>query len=173
MENRLKSTENLSKYQPPRDLEIYCLALVSQDVKGNKSAAQRLTKIDTGKFNYAWKTKQEFRLWYMNLCFDILASNSAIPPYALMSAILDKDVMAIRTYYELTGQLKNRLEHSGEVKGGEQRIIIIRNESKAESLPRPVHLQQDAISGHGSRLGDGEVNVRNISGNDILRADTK
>lgn len=112
------------KYQPPRDLELYCYALVSQDVKGNKLEAERVSKVDKGKFYWAWKNHPEFRAWYMDLCFQILTNNSAIPAYALMGSVIDKDVQAIRTFYELTGQLKNKVEHSGEVKGGSPTLIV-------------------------------------------------
>ena len=42
MENQLKSTEKISEYQPKRDLELFCYALVSEQCKGNKDAAERL-----------------------------------------------------------------------------------------------------------------------------------
>ena len=103
MQNRI---EKSNTYQPNRDLEIFCYALVHQDVKGNKEAAERLSGVCKGKFYYHYKNDENFRRWYSELCFSILKHNEAIPPYALMGAIIDKDVQAIRTYYELIGKLK-------------------------------------------------------------------
>lgn len=100
-----EKTEKISNYQPNRDLERFCYALVSEDIKGNKTAAQRLSKVDRCKFEYAWRTKPEFRKWYSDLCFTVLSKNSAIPAYALLGAIINKDVQAIRTFYELEGRL--------------------------------------------------------------------
>lgn len=116
--------ENLNKYQPPRDLELFCYALISIDVKGNKRKAQELSKVDKGKFYYAYKTSEEFRHWFSELCFSILAQNEAIPPHALLGAISNRDVQAIRTYYELIGKLKSKIEHSGRVEGDGNKFII-------------------------------------------------
>jgi hypothetical protein len=111
-----KLTEILKNYQPSKDLERFCQALILPDVKGNKSRASQLTNIDPGKFYYAYRTNSDFRLWFANLCFSVLGENAAIPPYALLGAIIDKDVQAIRTYYELTGKLKQHLDITGEIK---------------------------------------------------------
>lgn len=108
MKNRIKLAEKVDKYQPPRDLEIFCLALVHQDVKGNKLEAERLTKVSKSKFYYYYRTSEAFRHWYSELCFSILKLNEAIPPYALLGAVIERDVQAIRTYYELIGKLKGQ-----------------------------------------------------------------
>jgi hypothetical protein len=100
--------DKITKYQPSRELELFCYALIHQDVKGNKEAAERLSGVKKGKFYWAYKTDEDFRHWYSELCFSILKHNEAIPPYALMGAIIDKDVSAIRTYYELIGKLKGQ-----------------------------------------------------------------
>ena len=99
--------DKLHEYQPDRELELFCYALIHQDVKGNKDAAERLSGVKKGKFYWAYKTNEAFRHWFSELCFSILKHNEAIPPYALMGAVIDKDVQAIRTYYELIGKLKN------------------------------------------------------------------
>lgn len=100
--------ENLNKYHPRRELEIFAYALVSIDIKGNELAAERLTKVGRFKFRYAMQTNPEFRQWYSDLCYQVLLKNEAIPTYALMGAIIDKDVQAIRTYYELIGKIKKQ-----------------------------------------------------------------
>jgi len=114
MQNRIEKKEKSHNYQPSRELELFCYALISEQVKGNKARAQELTRVDKGKFYYAWRHHAEFRAWYTKLCFDILTHNAAIPAYALLSAIVGKDVQAIRTYYELTGQLKHIVKTEGE-----------------------------------------------------------
>ena len=50
-----KRIQDFSGYQPTRELELFCNALVSQDVMGNKDKAERLSGIDKGRFHYAWK----------------------------------------------------------------------------------------------------------------------
>ena len=169
---RLRSDSELNKYKPKRELEIFAHALISQDVKGNELAAERLTKISRHKFRWAMQTSRDFRLWYSDLCFSILAKNEAIPPYALLGAILDKDVQAIRTYYELTGRLNNKIEHSGRIEG-ERNIIIIRNENKTEALAGQVSVLESTISSNDVGLGNRQVDVAHIAGNDVQRDDTK
>ena len=67
----------------------------------------------------------------------------------------------------------NKVEHFGKVEGADTKIIIIRDGDKAKALSRQVHIQQGEVSGNGVVLGDGQVNVRNTPGYDILRADTE
>lgn len=74
----------------------------------------------------------------------------------------------------LNDELKKELEGNSPIgMGGETRIIIIRDGNKTETLSRQVPLQQGEVSSDGKLVGNGEVNVRNTAGNDILRADTK
>jgi hypothetical protein len=53
------------------------------------------------------------------------------------------------------------------------KIIIIRDGNKAQAVSGQVHLQQGEIPSDGVVVGDGKVNVRNLPGYDILRADTE
>ena len=109
LSNAQKELNNkFNNYRPSRDLEIFCHCLVTPEVKGNKKLAMELTKVDKGKFYWAIEHKPEFRLWFLDLCLRILINNAEIPPYALLGAIMDKDVGAIRLYYELTGKLNGK-----------------------------------------------------------------
>ena len=97
-----------SEYTPPSDVRQFCYALVSEGIKGNKLEAERVTKVDKGKFYYHWRKHPEFRAWYHDLCLQILGTNAAIPPVALLGQIVRGDTQAIRTYYELMGKLKGQ-----------------------------------------------------------------
>lgn len=82
-------------------------------------------------------------------------------------------IKALELAYKLKDLLRDKIEHSGKIEGDGTKIIIIRDGNKTQAIPRPIHFQQGEVSGDDKLLGNGEVNVRNISGNDILRADTK
>jgi hypothetical protein len=110
--------QKFNDYQPNKDLERFCYCLVTNQVRGNKDLAMTLTHVDKGKFYYAIRTNPLFCMWYLKLCMSILINNAEIPPYALLGAIMDKDVAALRLYYELTGQNK------GEDKGSEHKTFI-------------------------------------------------
>jgi len=77
--NTLDKKKELNEYKPKRDLELFCYALISPDVKGNKDKAQQISGIDKGKFYWAWHNHPEFREWFSQLCFSVLKTNEAIP----------------------------------------------------------------------------------------------
>lgn len=106
MRDRLKDEEISNAYEPKRDIKMFCYALVSEGVKGNKEAAERVSGVRKGKFYWLWRTEPRFRAWYHDLCLQILGTNAAIPPVALLGQIIRGDTQAIRTYYELIGKLK-------------------------------------------------------------------
>jgi hypothetical protein len=117
--------KKVNDYQPSRELELFCQALVSEPVKGNKAGAERLTGINKFRFDHACRTNPEFREWYLKFCFDFLISHSAVPAYALLGKIMEKDVQAIRTFYEMTGQLKHVYKNESDVV--EQKIPTVVN----------------------------------------------
>lgn len=58
--------------------------------------------------------------------------------------------------------------------GSETKVIIVRdNGNKTQAIPGQVCIQQEPLPSNGIQLGNREVNVRNLAGNDILRADTE
>lgn len=98
-----------SEYIPPFSMRKFIEALISEEVKGNKTEAERRTGVKRERFYYYFNRYPEFRKWFSNQCDKVLGKNEAIPPYALMSAIIKGDVQAIRTYYELIGKLKHQI----------------------------------------------------------------
>jgi len=75
---------------------------------------------------------------------------------------------------KLKDLLRDKVEHSGKVEGGETRIIVIReNGNKTQTIPGQIRIQQGEVSGNDKLMGDGQINVRNLAGNDILRANTE
>lgn len=124
---------NSDKYIPPIEMRHFVQALLSEQVKGNKTEAERRTGVSRGRFYYYFE-KPEFRKWFSGQCDLIFGRNEAIPPYALMNAIIQGDVQAIRTFYELRGKLKHQLEHSGKIEGPEHRITNIILNLKPEEL---------------------------------------
>jgi len=61
--------------------------------------------------------KLEFRQWFNDQCDKVLLINQASVAGSLLSMATKGDVSAIRTYYELIGKLKNKIEHSGKIQG--------------------------------------------------------
>lgn len=140
MEKRLNSiktdgTKN-NTYTPTIEMRLFVQTLLSEEVKGNKTEAERRTGVRREVFYYYFKRHPEFRKWFSEQCDAFLGINEAIPSYMLMKKILEGDVQAIRTYYELRSKLKQHLEHSGEIKGGETRLILITPKERKENANR-------------------------------------
>lgn len=96
-------------YCPPIEMRHFVQALLSEDVKGNKAEAERRTGVDRGRFYYHFREHLEFRQWFSEQCDLFLGKNEAIPAYSLLSQIVQGDVPAIRTYYELRGKIKSQM----------------------------------------------------------------
>ena len=105
-------------YQPSVALRRYVQVLLSDGVSGNKSKAEQVSGVRRQRF-YKGMAKPEFRNWFNAQCDKVLLVNQARVTSALMSSIVKGDVSAIRTYYELIGKLKNKLERSGRLGGGD------------------------------------------------------
>jgi hypothetical protein len=103
-------------YQPSVPLRQFVQALLSDDVSGNKSKAEKITGVRRQRF-YQNMAKAEFRQWFNEQCDKVLLINQATVAGSLLSMATKGDVTAIRTYYELIGKLKNKLEHSGKIQG--------------------------------------------------------
>ncbi len=96
----------LDKYIPSTKLRIFVQCLLSEEVKGNKIEAERRTGVRRQLFYWYFEKSSEFRKWFSDQCDKFLGLNQAIPSHMLMKKILEGDVQAIRTYYELLGKLK-------------------------------------------------------------------
>ena len=105
-------------YQPSFALRQFVQALLSGEVGGNKTKAEMVSGVRRQRF-YNNMAKPEFRNWFNAQCDKVLLVNQARVTSALMSSIVKGDVSAIRTYYELIGKLKNKLERSGRLGGGD------------------------------------------------------
>ena len=105
-----------TEYIPTIDMRKYVNILLSEEVKGNKTEAARISGVDKGRFYYHFRRNKYFREWFAEQCDAFLGVNQAIPSYMLMKKVLDGDVQAIRTYYEIAGKIKQT------VKGGDVNI---------------------------------------------------
>jgi hypothetical protein len=105
--------EKTHTYQPPEDLRRFVEVLLSEDVKGNKKLASELTHVRREKFYAHYRRNADFRAWVSEQCDMLLGHYEVIAGYSLLSALLQKDVMAIRTYYELRGKLKHIIKSEG------------------------------------------------------------
>ena len=115
MENRLKLADKIDKYEPPFEIRWFVQTLISEEVKGNKLEAEKRTGVSRGKFYYYFNKYPEFRKWFSEQCEIFLAKNEAIPSFMLMKKILDGDVQAIRTYYELAKKLRGYHEFKNQI----------------------------------------------------------
>lgn len=93
-------------YIPCVELRRFVQALLSPDVAGNKSEAQRISGVRRGRFYAAMYHEPAFRQWFSDECDRFLAGNEAVSSTALMRKIQRGDTVAIRTYYELRGKLR-------------------------------------------------------------------
>ncbi len=102
-------------YQPSVALRQFVQALLTDDVSGNKSKAETVSGVRRQRF-YKNMKKPEFRSWFSRQCDEALLVNQARVTSSLLSMATKGDVSAIRTYFELIGKLKSKLERSGEIK---------------------------------------------------------
>lgn len=81
-------------------------------------------------------------------------------------------IKALELAYKLKNHLKEKIEHSGKIEGGERNILIIRdgNGNKTETLARPICVQQEALPGPVELVGDRKDAGLNLAGNAIQRA---
>lgn len=103
---QVNSTES-DEYMPPIDVRWFVQTLLSEEVRGNKTKAERITGVDKGKFYWHFNRFPEFRKWFSEQCDAFLSRNQAIVSSMLMKKISEGDVQAIRTYFELVGKLKS------------------------------------------------------------------
>ncbi len=122
MENRLKLDNKIDnkpcEYTPPQNMRTFVQVLLSEEVKGNKSKAESICKVNRQLFDYHYKKHPEFRAWVSEQCDLLLGKYEVIAGYSLIGALLKNDVMAIRTYYELAGKLKHIMKHEGDIPEG-------------------------------------------------------
>jgi hypothetical protein len=150
-------------YQPPEDLGRFVQALMTEEVKGNKVKAAALTRVRREKFYYHYRKDPEFREWVSEQCDVFRSHYEPVVGFALMGAIMEKDVMAIRTYYELAGKLKHITKHEGEEPEGRVPRVVnyiavhVNNvkELNAGSIGSDRH--QDIASVPGSPAGEGAI----------------
>ena len=98
----------LYEYIPTMEMRRFVQTLLSEEVKGNKTEAERRTGVRRQLFYWHFNRSAEFRKWFSEQCEKFLSINETIPSYMLMRKILDGDVQAIRTYYELKSKLGNK-----------------------------------------------------------------
>ena len=115
-----KSTE----YQQKQSMRIFVEVLLSSAVLGNKSLAERISGVKRQNFLWHMRVKPEFRIWFEAQCDRALMSRRANVDRYLLKQIVKGDISAIRTYYEMIGKLKNKIEHSGSVQGGETNVNV-------------------------------------------------
>ncbi len=56
---------------------------------------------------------------------------------------------------------------------GDTKILILRDGNKTQAVPGQVCIQPEEVSRNGIELGNGKVDVSNLAGNVIQRADTR
>ena len=110
-------------YQPSAALRRYVQALLSDEVKGNKTLAEQVSGVRRQRFYYNM-TKPEFRQWFNDECNIVLLINRARVDFFLLSMIEKGNVVAMRTYYELIGVLKNKIERSGGVESQDTKLEV-------------------------------------------------
>jgi len=99
-------TTDDDRYFPTVNMRKYVAALLSDEVKGNKVEAARVSGVGRDRFYYHFNANEKFREWFSKQCDDFLGRNQAIPATVLIKKISEGDVQAIRTYYELVGKIK-------------------------------------------------------------------
>lgn len=125
-------------YIPKMELRIFVDCLLSTDVMGNKDEAQRRTGISKGMFYYHLKhakDRDQFTQWFIDQCRKILLSERGAVTLALVKKAKDGDIPGIRTFFELTGDLKGSgLNISANAAPGAKQplIIVMPNSMNAE-----------------------------------------
>lgn len=86
--------------------------LLSEDVKWNKTAAERICKANGIKaatrqvYEYYFKKHPEFRKYVSEQCDLLLGRYEGIACYALLGGMMKHDMQAVRLFYELRGKIK-------------------------------------------------------------------
>ncbi len=134
-----------NEYQPSVALRQFVQALLSEEVAGNKTRAEAASGVRRQRF-YKNLTNPEFRIWFSRQCDEVLLINQASVASSLLSMATKGDVSAIRTYYELIGKLKNKLEHSGKVQGvSKSGSFCTQRETSFCPIPQKTFVFMDAI----------------------------
>ena len=110
-----EEAKEAGEYLPSVEMRRFVSCLLSEECKGNKSKAERMSGVDRCRFDWAWfkgKDRVEFRKWFSAKQDEFLGTNETIVSYALMTAILKGDTQAIKTFYELRGKIKNAVNNS-------------------------------------------------------------
>lgn len=121
------------KYHPPLDMRKFVHVLLSEEVRGNKSEAERQSGVNRQRFYYYFNRYPKFRQWFSDQCDTFLGINEGIPSFMLMKKILSGDVQAIRTYYELRGKLRRQIEGAEFGSASRPVVIMIRTTQGTES----------------------------------------
>lgn len=104
------SVTKSNKYVPNMKLRLFVQALFHESVKGDKTAAEKMSGVRREYYYYHLKKDPEFRQWYSDQCSLWLASLEVIISHALVRNILRGSSSDIKTYFQLRGKLKNDVQ---------------------------------------------------------------
>ncbi|MFA5089791.1 MAG: hypothetical protein WC510_02000 [Candidatus Omnitrophota bacterium] len=96
----------LNEYHPPQKLQRFVQVLFSEEVAGNKTEAERRTGVIKEKFYYHLKHNPDFRDWVNEQRKEYRVRNAPLVDAQLIAAIKKGDVIAMKLWYLLGGELK-------------------------------------------------------------------
>lgn len=159
-------------YIPPVELRRFVQSLLSDEVKGNKVEAERVSGVRRNMFYYHLKNNPRFREWFYFECMENLKRDEDQVMIQLKQKIASGDLAAIKLYFELTGRVGkninqtaiiNKIENSQEVFEGQIKTL-------SDDELRKIIQFGDMVS----KFSDGEINkilaiIRHWSQKDILQ----
>jgi len=101
-----KNATILNEYHPPQKLQRFVQVLFSDEVAGNKTEAERRTGVIKEKFYYHLKHSPSFREWVNEQRKEYRVRNAPLVDAQLIAAVKRGDVMAMKLWYLLGGELK-------------------------------------------------------------------
>ncbi len=95
-----------NEYHPPQDLQRFVQVLLSEEVAGNKTEAERITGVQKEKFYYHLKRYPDFKEWVNEQRQEHRVRNAPLVDAQLIAAVKKGDVAAMKLWYMLGEELK-------------------------------------------------------------------
>lgn len=100
------------EYVPTMKLRLFTQALLSEEVKGNKSKAERITGIRRDLFLYNLKKNPDFKEWYRKQVSNIFEPFIPAIGYALLKSALTGDNKVALRIMEEAGIFDKEEQHT-------------------------------------------------------------
>lgn len=156
MTTQLDKSES-GEYVPTQVMRTFTKVLLQPELKGNKTAVERLTGIRRDRFNWNIKNNSQFRLWFEGQCDrTLMAIRPKVDAY-LLKQVGDGVVPAMRTYYEVIGKIKNRVVNNS--------VSVDNSDTTVNVYPQKNFVFQDVIQTDGDKqLTNGNEHLTDADG---------